>query len=164
MKRGQLLGMPLVLLFSLIVGALILAYGAKVAYDLVSQADYVDFLSSLDDIEANVETFSNYDAGSAKVYELNLPDDVEYLCFYSDTSAYNCLQDGGTCDEDLDGTLELVTEDSFNVYVYPTSTFERNRFLIESFEVENGNPECIANGKSILITAHDDYVGITYNE
>lgn len=60
-KRGQILGLPLVLLFSLIVGAFILLYGAKVILDLTSEADYVEFLDQVKDFDTTVQTFQNYD-------------------------------------------------------------------------------------------------------
>ena len=164
MKRGQILGVPLVLLFALIVGALILAYGAKVAIDLVGEADYIDFLDGMKDIENNIVTFSHYDEGSAKVYEMDLPNAVETICFYNDGKDFDCTLDGGICDEVLEGTLDLLVESNFNVYVYPTNAFDQTRLKIEDFETEAGNPECITNGNSLVITAYDDYVGLTYYE
>ena len=164
MKRGQIMGLPLVLLFALIVGALILAFGMKYAFDLVEQAEYVDFLGNLDDIENNIETYGNYDEGSAKVYELSLPTGVEMLCFYKFGDDYDCKLDGETCDEETDGMLELLVESNYNVYLMPQGLYDMNRFSIESFETEEGNPECISNGKSMLISSYDGYVGIGYYE
>ncbi len=164
MKRGQILGVPLVLLFALIVGALILAYGAKVAIDLVNEADYIDFLDSMSDLENNIQTFSHYDEGSSKVYDIDLPTDVEAVCFYNDGKDFDCTLDGEICDEILEGTLDLLVESNFNVYVYPNNAFDQTRLNIEDFETEAGNPECISNGHSLLITAYSDYVGLTYYE
>lgn len=163
-KKGQLMGMPLVLLFALIVAAMILAYGVKVAIDLVGEADYVDMLNTIEDIENNIDTFKNYDEGSAKVFDLSLPSDVEYLCFYDSAQDLDCLADGNSCSDDILDTLDLTLSDSYNVYLYPQGIYDQNRFSIEDFETEDGNPECISNGGQMVITAHKEFVGITYYE
>src|SRR3989338_6613845 len=67
-KKAQILGLPLILVFSLIVGAFILLYGAKVILDLTEEADYVEFLDQLEDFDATLNSFGNYDVGSYNVY------------------------------------------------------------------------------------------------
>ena len=166
-KKGQILGVPLVLLFGLIVGALILAYGAKVVLDMLDEAEYVDFLDTLDDIENNVETFSHYDEGSSKVYTLDLPQSIETLCFYDADEDFNCYLDGEDCDSDLSELVELLGDNDYNVYVIPQDVFDRTRFGIEEFVPvgdDDENPVCVSNGEKILFTAEDDYVSIAYYE
>ena len=166
-KKGQILGVPLVLVFGLIVGALILAYGAKVIIDMMDEAEYVDFLGTLDDIENNVETFSHYDEGSSKVYDLDLPQDLETLCFYDTEQEFNCYHDGEDCDGDLAELVELLGDDDYNVYVIPQDLFERGRFGIEEFIPKgdnDDNPVCVSNGEQILFTTEDDTVSIAYYE
>ena len=163
-KKGQLLGMPLVLLFSLIVGAMILLYGIKVAFDLTEEASYVDLADTLQDIEANIETFSQYDPGSSKVYSLDLPSQVDTICFYDTAGDTNCYLDGDVCSSEIQNSLSLMLEDSYNVYILPTGEFEQSRFFISSFSVDPANPVCISNGGSMLIQAEDGYVSIAHYE
>ena len=162
MKRGQILGMPLIILFGLIVAGLILFYGASWILDLGTQAEYVDTLGTIKDFENNVITFDNYDAGSAKVFDWSLPSAVEMVCFYNSASTGSCMLDGVACPSDVEDTLSLLAEANYNVYLIPTNLYEQNRFMIEEFEVTGGNPVCVSNGGSVLITAYDDYVGIEY--
>lgn len=160
MKRGQLLGMPLVLLFALIVGAMVLAWGTYTVIDLIGQADYVDLLDQIDDLENNVEAMGNYDKGSSKVYELNFPAAAEYICFYDSSETGECSLDGGSCTQELTDGLSLFLQSGFNVYVYPYAEFERSGFGIESFSPEGGNPVCVSNGGSVLIKKQDGYVSV----
>ena len=164
MKRGQLLGMPLVLIFALIVGAMILAWGVYTIMDLIGEADYVELLDKIDDLENNIDAFGNYDKGSAKVYVLDFPAAVEYVCFYNSPGTGDCLLDGGSCPQELQDDLTLMLESSYNVYIYPLGEFERSRFMIEDFSPEGSNPECISNGNNALITKQDDLVSVTYYE
>src|SRR3989344_2701550 len=80
-KKAQILGLPLILVFSLIVGAFILLYGAKVILDLTEEADYVEFLDQLEDFDATLNSFGNYDVGSSKVYSFSVSENIETLCF-----------------------------------------------------------------------------------
>jgi hypothetical protein len=164
MKKGQIMGVPLVLLFALIVGAFILAFGIKWGFDLVQQGDYIDLVDQLSDFENNVATFAHYDTGSAKVYELDLPSAVEYVCFYNPDISGACVKDGEACDQELEGTMGLLLSDGHNVYIFPQGEFDLSRFSLEEFQPEAGNPECISNGNSVVITAQGDYVGVTYYE
>lgn len=163
-KRGQILGLPLVLLFSLIVGAFILLYGAKVILDLTEEADYVEFLDQVEDLDTTIQTFQNYDVGSSKVYALDLPKAIESICFYDSTQTGSCTLDGEACSVDMQGELELVLDDEYNFYIFPQGLYDRNRFLIEGFQTEAANPVCISNGGSILIQVQKEYVGISYYE
>ncbi len=164
MKRGQLLGMPLILLFALIVAALLLAWGFMTAKDLVGQADYVDLLDKIDDLDNNVDSFANYDKGSAKKYSLDFPDVVEYVCFYDPGSSGGCVLDGGACPQELNDELSLAVGDSYNLYVLPFGKFDNSRFLINDFVPKNGNPECVSNGNTVLVAKEDGFVSLSYYE
>ena len=154
--------MPLVLLFALIVAALLLAWGFMAVNDLVSQADYVDLLDRVDDLDNNVDSFMNYGKGTAKDYDLDFPGPVEYVCFYNPGSKGDCVLDGASCPQELQDDLSLAVSDSYNVYVLPLSSFERTRFLINDFYPKNGNPECVSNGNTLLIAKDDGFVSVSY--
>ena len=137
-KKGQILGVPLVLLFGLIVGALILAYGAKVVLDMLDEAEYVDFLDTLDDIENNVETFSHYDEGSSKVYTLDLPQSIETLCFYDADEDFEFFED---FDSFLSGTniIPLNSDD----YCWIKMTEFSGDDYCENISSEEGKEACL---------------------
>ncbi len=162
MKRGQILGLPLILVFSLIVGAFILLYGAKVILDLTSEADYVSFLDEMKDVENNIVMFNNYDVGSAKVYDLDLPEDVEAVCFYDSTQVMDCKLNSENCEDNFEATFDLVKTAQYNVYIFPQGIYDQTRLNIQNFKTENGNPQCITNGESIIISAGKDYVGVEH--
>ena len=163
-KRGQLLGLPLLLVFALIVGAFILLYGAKVIYDLTQQADYVDFLDRMNDLDTNIQTFGAYDVGSSKVYALDLSQNIDTICFYDPSQSSSCTLDGEACSSDLEGELVVVESSDYNVYIFPSGVYDRTRFTIQSFAPLEGNPVCVSNGKSITIQSGKDSVGISYYE
>lgn len=162
MKRGQLLGLPLLLIFALIVGAFILAYGVKVIIDLQGQANQVDFLNAMKDIEGNIDTFRNYDEGSSKVYALDVDPKLETLCFYDSSQQKNCMLDGKACPADINGILDVVLDAGYNIYVLPEGTYDQNRLKITGFQTQGGNPVCVSNGKSIVISSGKEAVGISY--
>ena len=163
-KKAQILGLPLILVFSLIVGAFILLYGAKVILDLTEEADYVEFLDQLEDFDATLNSFGNYDVGSSKVYSFSVSENIETLCFSSNSMEGSCTFNGEACSAELEGELELVFDEDYNVYIFPQGLYDRNRFTIESFQTLEGNPLCISNGKYLLIQSQKEFVGISYYE
>src|SRR3989344_1715485 len=118
-KKAQILGLPLILVFALIVGAFILLYGAKVILDLTEEANYVDFLDQVEDLDNTLHSFGNYDVGSSKVYMLDVPDDVEVLCFYDSSQEDSCTFDGEACSVELEGELAVVLDQEYNLYIFP---------------------------------------------
>ena len=165
MKRGgQILGLPLILVFSLIVGAFILLYGAKVILDLSEEADYVSFLERLDDLDATLRTFENYDSGSSKVYALDIPKDIETICFYGESSTGSCTLDGGVCPVELEEELALVLDPEYNIYIFPQGVYDRTRFTLEEFQTIEGDPICVSQGGSIVLSSQKDFVGVAYDE
>ena len=164
MKRGQILGLPLLLMFGLIVGAFIMLYGAKVIMDLNSEADYVDFLDTMKDFENNIKTFQNYDIGSSKVYVLDLPSNVESLCYYDSSQEIDCKLDGQDCSEEMVGLLEVVLTSGYNVYVMPSGVFDQSRLKIEDFKTVDSNPVCVSNGGSVVMSSQKGYVSVQYYE
>ena len=162
LKKGEILGVPLVLVFGLIVGALILYFGTTYILKLKEEAEYIDLLDTIQDIDAMIDTYGNYDPGSSKVVSLSLPKKVEKLCFFDPTVPFECTDDGGACDSELEGTIELVQSDEFNLYLFPQGIYDMNRFAIAEFTPEEGNPVCLSNGESIVIRSQREYVGVAY--
>ncbi|MBI5872010.1 hypothetical protein HZB88_02905 [archaeon] len=164
-KRGDLLGLPLVFIFALVVGALILIWGGSVILDLGKEADCIDLYDSMKSFEATIDSFYNYDEGSSKQIRVSYPSSVEYVCFFNPEEEINCMLDGGECEpEGLWEGFDLVleSEETNNFFILPMSICEITRIEIRHLKAEQGNPLCISNRKSIRITTKEDYVGITY--
>ena len=159
--KGQLLGMPMVMIFALIVGAMILAWGIYTIMDITDQANYIDLVDTIDDLRSNAEAFGNYDEGTSKKYVLDLPKEIEYICFYNSASKGECLLDGISCPSEFSDYNEIFGTIN-NVYVFPMA-YDTSQFKIdEEFFPEKGNPECISNGNTALLKKQDGYVSITY--
>jgi hypothetical protein len=142
----------------------LLAWGFMTAKDLVGQADYVDLLDKIDDLDNNVDSFANYDKGSAKKYELNFPGVVDYVCLYNSASSGECVLDGASCPDELKNDLDLAVSGSYNLYVLPFGEFDNSRFVINEFYPKNGNPECVSNGNTVLVAKDDGFVSLSYYE
>ena len=162
MKKGQVMGLPLVLIFGLIVAALILFFGVRWIISLQNQADYVDLLDSIRDLDTYVQTFENFDEGSSKIYSLDFPSDIDSVCFYDQGTSFNCQLNGGPCSVDLDDYIQLVGDANSNVYIYSSGNYDRTRFAISSFQPKGANPVCVSNKGTVLITSEKDTVGIAY--
>lgn len=163
MRRGQILGLPLVYVFAIIVGALIMLYGITVLRDLMKEADYVDFLDSLNGLKKTIDVYQSYDAGSSKLYTLSFPSKVEYVCFYDPSISVNCKKDKEMCTKELDDMFSVIQDKNYNVYVFPQGTFDQNRFSITSFHTQNGNPICISNGQKLRIVTEEDGVAVAFS-
>jgi len=164
MKKGQIMGLPILMIFGLIVGALILFFGVRWLGSLTEQANYVDFLDQMKDLDGNIDTFQNYDKGSSKVYDLNLPDDVEKVCFYDSTQEVDCTEDGESCSTELSDMFDLIVDDEYNLYVMPPNVYDQNRLKLEDFKTGGGNPVCISNGGRLALVSTGDNVEVQYYE
>lgn len=154
--------MPLLLLFGLIVGALILFFGIRWIQNLTLEAEYVDLLKTLENVDTTIQTFQNYDAGSSKQYTLDVPSRIDKLCFYDPSEDVRCILNGGPCSADDEALLDLVLDDQYNVYILPQDLYDKNRFSIAPFAVAEGNPLCVTPGNAIRFTAEEDTVRISH--
>lgn len=165
MKKGQLMSQPFVYIFALIVGALVLAYGVYVLYDLVSQTNEVQVLEAIEDLDDIVQTYNILDEGSTKKWRLSFPGEVDSICFYDNSKTIACKLDGMNCDpDDLSDGFSLYLSDN-NVYLLPlTLSYNRLSYDIDNLKPENGNPLCVSNGKEIWLESKQDYVGVSIVE
>ena len=163
-KKGQIMGLPLVLVFALIVAGLLLFFGVRWILSLQGAADSVAALDMIDSIDNYVETYGSYDARSARRITVSFPTSVEVACFYDKSQSYDCKLDGGDCTQDLENYFQLLGTSSSNIFLFPTNSLDETRFSITSFQSEGANPVCVSNGNDIQITTHEDYVSISYVE
>lgn len=162
-KNGQLLGLPLILIFGLIVGALILFFGIRSIQNLVIEGEYVNTLDTLGEIENTIKTFRNYDVGSSKIYSLQIPARIEKICFYDSSADVHCESNGEPCSAEDEDLLNLVLDDQYNVYLIPQGLYDTNRYSIGPFQLDGGNPLCVSPSEEILFTAEEDAVTIAYH-
>ena len=162
MKKGQISGLPLVLIFGLIVGALILFWGVKIIIDINAQADYVQLADKITDLETTIDIFDNYDDGATKQFTIDIPSKLDYLCV-TKIDATNCLLDNEPCPTELEEYLDMVVVESKNVYIYPPK-FDITYFNVENLEPKNGNPECFSYQETTILQKTGDLVTISYYE
>jgi hypothetical protein len=162
MKKGQISGLPLVLIFALIVGALILFWGVKTVMDLNEQADYVQLADKITDLETDIDIFDNYGDGATKKFLIDIPSKLDYLCV-TNSNPTNCLLDNEPCPTELAEYLDMIVVESKNVYIYPPE-FDITYFDIENLEPKTGNPECFSNQATTILEKTGDIVTLSYYE
>lgn len=149
MKRGQLLGQPLVFVFALIVGALILFWGVQQVFKLVNTASTVEAVDWVNDFRKSIETYYLLDEGSSKTINVRLPNNVKYVCFKGQGS-------NEILDKYPNAKVIMENSDS-NLYLLPIDSFEKTNFRIDKLRV-SGNTICVKNNGKFRITSMEDYV------
>jgi len=160
MKKAQVMGMPLVLLFGLILGAIILIWGVYMIFNLMDSAELTELADKVTDLRNKMDVFSNYDTGATQKYTVAFPSKIEYVCFYNPDEVMDCKLNGGSCPSDLIEFME-ITADSNNVYIYPPE-YEQIKFEVEDLYPKEANPECIRNQQTAIIEKTEEYVTISY--
>ena len=103
------------------------------------------------------------DVGSSKIYSIQIPTRVEKICFYDSSADVHCESNGGPCSAEDEDLLNLVLDDQYNVYLIPQGLYDTNRYSIEPFQLDGGNPICVSPSEEILFTAEEDAVTIAYH-
>lgn len=83
MKRGQLLGEPFLIIFSLVVLAFIIFFGIRYIPQLLDLGCKTEFVTSAKNIEAEVQTVYNLDFGSTVRKKFDLCG-IQIICFVSE--------------------------------------------------------------------------------
>ena len=112
MKNGQLLSQPFVYISALIIGALIIIFGARAIGDIDKERKNVELATFITSLRDNVNTYYNFDEGSLKKISLYLPDNVERVCFYNKDKIINA-----DIEESFRKLLEIDTVN--NVFLLP---------------------------------------------
>ena len=146
--RGQLFGMPFVVIFSLIVMALILLFGARSIRDLGGVADMTELSRFVGNLQNVVEVYYNYDVGSKNEVSLNVPGKIEKICFFNP---------GGSINVGVDMEFRERLEDNSrdNMWILPLDAFKSPApdFRIEYLRAGVGgeNPLCILTKESCVL-------------
>jgi len=157
------MGMPLVMIFALIVGAIVLAWGIYMIWQLVGQAECVEMADKLEDLKADVDVFSNFDEGATKKIDMRLPASVDVVCFYDDEKEFDCELNGNSCASDFSELMQKIMIDDDNMYISP-AVCEFSRFNVEDLLPKEKNPVCISNGKMGMMEKTEEGVVISYYE
>ena len=107
MKKGQLIGQPIIYIFYALVAAMILFLGVRVIFDTKDTGDRVEFESFVNDVEKKVNTAYQDSYGSrVSLDNIRVPKQVIEVCFVG-----NPLLDNVN-DPDLRGLISVDSENN----------------------------------------------------
>jgi hypothetical protein len=105
MKKGQLMGQPIMYLFYAMVGAMILFFGIKVIIGLQETGEDVEYASFISDLRKSVETVYSDASGSTYGLEkITIPGEINEICFVGD------YEEGVVSDPELDTRIQLIDD------------------------------------------------------
>ena len=163
MKKGQVMGIPLVMIFALVIGAIILVWGISTGWNLLNLGGEAQLAKMVTGLNDEVDVFSNYDSGAAKKLDISLPDKIEMVCFYDIDREFDCYWDGNLCPKEFADELKVILSSSENMYIYPL-VYEISRFDVEDLEPKEHNPVCVSNKNTAWIEKEDESILISYYE
>lgn len=170
-KRGELLGMPFIMMFALIVGALTLAGGLYYVFKLVPMAERISIDKEINDFKTVVEShYYSGEIGDIKKVKIQFPSKVLNVCFF-DINKYNAK--GWKPGTGNDYPPDFITKKDFYEKFFASNT-ERNMFLFPSKELKESafyipylnlqshpnNPTCVKNGQTIRLIGMGSHVEI----
>lgn len=166
-KKGQLLGQPLVYLFALVAGAMILIWGIRTVIQLGDTAATVEIGKFASKLQSDVSQYLNFDEGSATEIKVALPSKITHICFLDATSEKKCILDGKPCDIDkLDDAFAAMasTRTKNNFFFLPMGAYKLPPKEIKNLRVDTatGNPICFRNNanKKFTLTSMGTYVSV----
>lgn len=154
-KRGEMMGQPLVMIFALVVGALILIWGIYQVYQLTTLAKEVEVRDYIEKLRKDTQRYYYYETGSTNKFSIRLPQEYTYICFVDQKAPFL----GGI--KRPNGFNEgFVKARSENIFVYSKEDIQA--YSITSLKPQaNKNPLCVENKKEIIITSKGSYVEIS---
>ena len=112
MKKGQLMGQPIMYLFYALVGAMILYFGITVIIGLQETSEDVQYVSFIGDLKKSVRTVYSDARGSTYGLEgITIPNGIDEICFVGsyEPSVVNGLE--------LDTRIQLISDyGEFNLF------------------------------------------------
>jgi len=170
-KKGQLLGQPLVYVFALIFGALILAWGINSVMKLGDTAGAVELGKFATSLESKTGQYLNFDEGSTTTIKISLPSKISYVCFFDSQSPVNkCVMNEARTPcriQDLDEGFSALTKTKtkYNIFFLPINSYNLPPKEIKNLKVDTeiGNPICYTNkaGNEFMITSMGTYVSVS---
>jgi hypothetical protein len=161
-KRGQLMAQPLVMIFAMIVGALILAWGIYEVYKLLNVAKDVQAADYITGLSKDVQRYYYYEPGSSNRFKINLPADFSYICFVNQDITFQCVSGGSP---------PCVMPPNYNK-AFVIGRKSDNVFIFSKKEVfayhvpylmppDTENPLCVNNYNSTVLTSKGTYVEVS---
>ncbi len=170
-KKAQLLGQPLVYVFALIFGALVLAWGINSVIKMCNIAATVEIGKFMTQLESKTGQYLNFDEGSTTTMKATLPSKVGYLCFFDSQSTVNkCVmnKERKPCrTQDLDEGFAALTrtKTKYNTFFLPINAYSLPQKQIKNLQADTsiGNPICYANkpGNEFTLTSMGTYVSVS---
>jgi len=140
---------PLMMIFALIVGALILFFGVRMVYDLTKYANQVHVSSYANDLKNKIEEYHSLDPGSKETITIRLPNKVEALCIKHDSTDNNINFKGLKVDPD---SQEVIKINKQNFFFIPIDVIRNPTFTIPDIELADGKEIiCIKNRGELII-------------
>ena len=155
-KRGQLLDQPLVMIFAMIVGALILIWGLYEVYKVVGVSKDVQVIDYITTLKKDVQRYYYFEPGSSSVFKISVPSDFTYVCFANRDGA-PVKKLGGVYPVNYNNDF-VVGRKSDNVFVY--SDGKVLAYYVPYLKTPSLNVLCYRNGYRITLTSKGNYVEV----
>jgi len=133
MKKAQVQIMPILYIFALLVGALLLAFGVRYAFKLQSAGEEIELGRFKLDVEREVSFIYNLDTGSSVEVKLRTPRNIKSICFTNPDEGVR------TTNKQLNDLLFLNPENNF--FIISDDPSEDKSFPVEHLKSDI-NPFC----------------------
>lgn len=155
-EKGELMSQPILFIFALVVGAMILFYGVRTVFQVKETAELAEISSFVSNLEKDIEQYYYLDTGSSKIIKLNLPGDIQNVCFRNPNI--------NTVPNDVDSKLNTLMQinPNDNLFIYPVKE-GKSSFKVKYLIAYPGNNValCFKNKEDIKITSLGDSVGVS---
>ncbi len=175
-KKGQLLGLPFIYIFALIVGAMILVWGVKVVIDLVGTAENVDLGKFIKKTESDIQIMYNDEEGSVSSSRKVSIGSLTHICFvdydlHKKKGAWDAKVDGKSVNlQGLDKNLAIAVDaisrgtsaKKTNVFFLPMAQADISKYTMKDVKPSSGigNPGCLTSGKNFNLYAAGTHVEV----
>ena len=134
MKKAQVQIMPIIYIFALIVGALLLVFGLRYAFSLQSAGEDIELGRFKQSVDREVAFIYNLDTGSSSEIKLRTPSNIKSICFT------NPEKDFRTTDPQFRDLIFLNQENNF--FIISDDPSQDKSFYVEHLKSDI-NPFCI---------------------
>lgn len=145
-----MLEQPLVWVFALIVGGLILVWGGYQVYKLVSFSNEIQANDFVTTLKSDIESYYYLEEGSSKVITIILPSGIEHICF-TDEGDYDFPEFLSQ------GEQFLIKNREENVFMFPSDKIDQGAFFIQHITTDS-NPLCLENKDKLILTTLEENV------
>jgi hypothetical protein len=139
MKKGQIMGQPLVYVFIAIVAILVLFFGIRMVMQLVGLEEEVSGKAFYGDIKGKFDSVYTDSMGSVVFLDdVRVPNELKEICFMDRN--YGAIDLSSISDPDLKNILEIYSDSDFdeNVFIYFGGPVGSEEYTIEKLDVPEG--------------------------